>query len=99
MQHNKIIYNLTKNTKEVMRTELTPEELEKIQKEEAKAERDYWRNIDLGEAVNSKIREKYSESQEFSILRQKDEKPEEYAEYFFYCEQCKDFVKRKKGLK
>ena len=40
-------------------------------------------------AVNAKIREKYTLSQELSILRQKDEKPEEYAEYFAYCEQCK----------
>ena len=39
--------------------------------------------------VNAKIREKYTLSQELSILRQKDEKPEEYAEYFAYCEQCK----------
>ena len=40
-------------------------------------------------AVNAKIREKYTLSQELSILRQRDEKPEEYAEYFAYCEQCK----------
>lgn len=40
-------------------------------------------------AVNAKIREKYTLSQELSILRQKDEKTEEYAEYYAYCEQCK----------
>ena len=40
-------------------------------------------------AVNAKIREKYTLSQELSILRQKDEKAEEYAEYYAYCEQCK----------
>lgn len=40
-------------------------------------------------AVNAKIREKYTLSQELSILRQKDEKSEEYAEYYAYCEQCK----------
>ena len=40
-------------------------------------------------AVNAKIREKYTLSQELAILRQQTEKPEEYAEYFAYCEQCK----------
>lgn len=44
-------------------------------------------------AVNAKIREKYTLSQELSILRQRDEKTEEYAEYFAYCEQCKTTAK------
>lgn len=44
-------------------------------------------------AVNAKIREKYTLSQELSILRQKDEKAEEYAEYYAYCEQCKTTAK------
>ena len=39
--------------------------------------------------VISKIRERYSIDAELSILRQREEKPEEYAEYFAYCEQCK----------
>lgn len=39
--------------------------------------------------ADSLIREKYTISQELSILRQRDEKPEEYAEYYAYCEQCK----------
>ena len=50
-------------------------------------------SIDYGEAVDSKIREKYSVSQEFAILRQKDEKPEEYKEYYDYCEECKKYIK------
>ena len=50
--------------------------------------------IDYNEAVNRAIRERYSVSQEFAILRQKDEKPEEYAEYYAYCEECKKNVKR-----
>lgn len=56
-------------------------------------EKEYWANISYDEAVNSKIRERYTESQEFAILRQKDEKPEEYAIYYSYCEDCKAFVK------
>lgn len=58
---------------------------------------DYWQNVDYGEAINEEIRNKYSESQEFAILRQKEEKPEEYAEYFAYCEQCKSYVKEQKS--
>lgn len=63
---------------------------------EDEIEQSYWANIPYGEAVNAKIRERYTESQEFAILRQKDEKPEEYAAYFAYCEECKAFVKQKK---
>ena len=44
-------------------------------------------------AVNAAIREKYTLSQELSILLQKDEKPEEYAEYYAYCEECKTKAK------
>ena len=64
----------------------------------ANAEHAYWATIPYDEAVNARIREKYTESQEFAILRQRDEKPEEYAEYYAYCEDCKTFVKEKKGL-
>lgn len=45
--------------------------------------------------VNNKIREKYTSSQEFAILRQKEEKPEEYKAYFDYCEKCKTEIKQK----
>ena len=40
-------------------------------------------------AVNAAIREKYTLSQELAILRQRDTKPEEYAAYNEYCEECK----------
>lgn len=39
--------------------------------------------------VDSKIRQRYSMSDELAILRQRDIKPDEFAEYNFYCEQCK----------
>jgi hypothetical protein len=61
-------------------------------------EQEYWDNIDYDEAVNNEIRKKYSESQEFAILRQKENKPEEYQEYYDYCEQCKAYVKEKKSI-
>lgn len=76
--------------------EFTPEELAALQAEQEAAERQYWASVNYAEAVNEKIRERYSISDEFAILRQKDEKPEEYATYFAYCEECKAFVKQKK---
>ena len=62
------------------------------------AEREYWANISYDDAVNAEIRKQYSESQEFAILRQKEEKPEEYAKYYAYCEECKAYVKEKKSI-
>ena len=44
--------------------------------------------------VEKYIRAKYSVSQEFAILRQKETKPLEYSEYFEYCEECKAKAKR-----
>ena len=39
--------------------------------------------------VTEKIRKKYSIDAELAILRQRDEKPEEFAEYNAYAEACK----------
>ena len=39
--------------------------------------------------VNYRIRKRYSLSREMAILRQRDTKPEEFAEYNAYAEQCK----------
>ena len=75
--------------------EMTAEEITEIEAQEKAAERDYWRNTPYDDAVNIEIRKQYDESDEFAILRQKDEKPAEYAEYYTYCEQCKAYVKDK----
>lgn len=40
-----------------------------------------------------KIRERYSVNQELAILRQRDSKPEEFAEYNAFVERCKVEVK------
>jgi hypothetical protein len=61
-------------------------------------EKEYWATISYDDAVNAEIRKQYTESQEFAILRQKEEKPEEYSKYYAYCEQCKDYVKSKRGV-
>lgn len=41
------------------------------------------------------IRQRYNINQELAILRQRDEKPDEYAEYNQYVENCKTEVKEK----
>lgn len=75
--------------------DMTTEELIEMKKQQEEQEQEYWQTINYDEAVNNEIRKKYSESQEFAILRQKDEKPEEYQEYYNYCEECKAYVKSK----
>lgn len=81
-----------------MNVELTSEEIAARQAEAERVEAEYWEALPYDDAVNGKIRERYSESQEFAVLRQKEEKPQEYADYYTYCEECKVFVKEKKGM-
>ena len=54
--------------------------------------------IDYPKLVENKIRTKYSVSAELAILRQRDTKPEEFAEYNAYCEQCKAQAKTELGI-
>lgn len=44
---------------------------------------------EYAEEVDRLIREKYSVSAELAILRQQTEKPDEYAAYYAFAEQCK----------
>ena len=44
------------------------------------------------------IREKYDEDDEFAILRQKDEKPDEFLAYNAYAEECKAKAKAKAAV-
>jgi hypothetical protein len=50
-------------------------------------------DAEYSERVNALIRERYDESRELSILRQRYEKPTEFAEYYEYCEACKKRAK------
>lgn len=43
--------------------------------------------------VSKLIRERYSVDDEMAILRQKETKPEEYADYNAFCEECKKKAK------
>ena len=47
----------------------------------------------VSQEIDRRIRQKYTQSAEFAILRQQKEKPEEYAAYYAYCEECKKQVK------
>lgn len=76
--------------------EMTPEEITELKAGALKTERQYWLSTPYDEAVNAEIRKRYTESQEFAILRQATAKPEEYEAYFAYCEECKAYVKRKR---
>lgn len=54
--------------------------------------------IDYPQLVEKKIRTKYSVSAELAILRQRDTKPEEFAEYNAFCELCKVEAKTELGI-
>ena len=45
-----------------------------------------------------RIRKQYSHNQELAILRQRNTKPEEFAEYNTFVEQCKVEVKQELGI-
>lgn len=78
--------------------DMTATELAEIRAAQVEEDRKYWANVSYAEAVNAEIRKRYSESDEFAILRQMNRKPQEYEEYDKYCEQCKKYVKGKKGV-
>lgn len=48
--------------------------------------------------VNEKIRARYSISEELAILRQRDTKPDEFAAYNSFVEQCKTEARVEIGL-
>ena len=50
--------------------------------------------IEYENKIVSLIRKKYNINQELAILRQRDTKPEEFAEYSEYVEKCKAEVKK-----
>lgn len=48
--------------------------------------------------VQQSIRERYSVDDELAILRQRDTKPDEFAAYFEYAEQCKTQAEKQMQL-
>ena len=65
--------------------EMTPEEIAELEAMQVKP--------DYKENIVSAIREKYSVDDELAILRQRDTKPEEFAEYFNFVENIKQNLK------
>ena len=53
---------------------------------------------DYIEEMERLIRKRYSVSAELAILRQRDSKPEEFAEYNAYAEECKKRAKEELGI-
>lgn len=48
--------------------------------------------------IVKKIRQRYSVNEELAILRQRDEKPDEFAAYNAYVEECKAAAKEELGI-
>ena len=48
--------------------------------------------------VQQSIRERYSVDDELAILRQRDTKPDKFAAYYEYAEQCKEQAKKQMQL-
>lgn len=65
------------------------ETLKKTIKYGPKKGQEVWSSISYGPLVSRLIRERYSMDAEMAILRQRDTKQDEFAEYFTYCEACK----------
>ncbi len=53
----------------------------------------YFESIGYDETVNALIRERFSQSKEFSVLRKRYTHPEEFEEYNAFCEECKSLAK------
>lgn len=75
-------------TGEVTERELTPEEIAQLE-----AMQQQQPQIRYEQLVSDLIRERYTVDQELAINRQRETKPEEFQEYFDFCEQCKQAAK------
>lgn len=69
----------------------------KLAKENKKVNPKSWDAL-YERAIEKKIRSKYSLNAELSIQRQRDDKPEEFAAYYAFVEQCKLEVKEEMGI-
>lgn len=58
------------------------------------AERNGTLEEEYSACVTRKIRARYSLSEELALGRQKERKPEEWAQFDAYCEQCKAEAKK-----
>ena len=105
MEKNNLKNSLIKNLENFINTTKENETSSSVKKELSQEDKDKLMNILKMYAKNTTfvktyeqkvvqlIRKKYSINDELAILRQKDTKPEEFAEYNAYCEECKTKVK------
>lgn len=81
--------------------DITPEELAEMEAQAEAAEREYWENVDYGEAVNTLFRQRYSQHAAEAIINNflLDPTNEKYAremqEMQDYRAWCKEYVKEK----
>ena len=68
----------------------------KLARKNKEVDAESWDRLYEAEIIR-KIRKRYSLNQELALLRQRDTKPEEFAEYNAYVEQCKSEVKNEMG--
>ena len=72
--------------------EMTDEEIKELRKREEQdkaEERESFLALTYAERVEYLIRKRYTVSDEIAILRQREEKVEEFAEYNAFAEECK----------
>lgn len=82
MKIQTLTYNGATGETTVSEREMTAEEI-------AQMEAIQQPQINYDQFVSNLIRERYTIDQEIAINRQRDTKPEEFQEYFDFCEQCK----------
>ena len=65
----------------------------KLARKNREAKPESWEKLYEAEIIR-RIRKRYTVNQELAILRQRDTKPDEFAEYNDFVEQCKAEVKK-----
>ena len=65
----------------------------KLARKNREAKHESWEKLYESEIIR-RIRKRYTVNQELAILRQRDTKPDEFAEYNDFVEQCKAEVKK-----
>lgn len=75
--------------------EQTPQETKELEESKIEYEKHKYDGLTYEQKVVALIREKYTLDDELAIQRQKETKPDEWSEYFAYCEECKVKAKEK----
>lgn len=68
--------------------DITPEE-DVTEEDVVEEPTSYLDEYEYKELTEKYIRQRYSISEEFAVLRQRDTKPDDFQQYYDYCEECK----------